>query len=328
MPNLGIVKEAQAEGITLAHVAEVDVELRSCGQLACDFDRPFALFPFGTDRDIAAVTLERCDQNGGDFIAGLEFRIIKGGLILSLEPVGSTLVGRFAVLVHEFRLAIDELDILGPPTALWIRLLTSARRFGGVKPRVIEISVIHLADHATLHVLHFPYIGQLSCFLAIFIAIGLAWFATVTDGRAGEFIAETEDTVIDIPHDRHFVFMELVVIVPLVCWILHFFPFAISLLDVRAEFYRVGRVFIDNKHIEHVCRIDDLQGAGGVAHIAIIALEEIYPFDRLEIQNWGALPGGVIRNAIQFWRCRDLYRGDRNRLLGFGLFLFFLRKHA
>jgi hypothetical protein len=133
--------------------------------------------------------------------------------------------------VHEFRLAVDQLDVGIAATGLRVALAAGFRRLLLIVTRVIEVLVVDLPDISGADRLHVPYVAKLALARCIFVAKRLSGFARVARRHAAH-LAEILDRVADIPDHRELVFIVDVVVATLVVGIAELLPAAVGLLLV------------------------------------------------------------------------------------------------
>src|SRR5262245_44696032 len=190
--HLGIVERGEAELVRAVQIVELDVVLAAGHKLARQYDAPLAVVPGDVGRDVAAVPGRWCDQDRSHFVARLEFAVIEGGLVLLLQVISATLVRRHAALVHELRLAVDQIDV-GITTARFrIALASRLGSFVFVVAGMVEILIVGLSDKAGADRLHVPNVAELALVREVLVAKRFTGLAGVAGGHAAH-LAEVLD---------------------------------------------------------------------------------------------------------------------------------------
>src|SRR5262245_31775345 len=247
--HLGIVKGGEAELVGAVQIVELDVILAAGHKLARQYDAPLAVAPRDVGRDVAAVAGKWCDQDRSHFVAGLEFAVIEGGRVGVLQVIGAALVRRRAALVHELRLAVNQLDVIVAAAGLRVALASGLGSLVLVVAGVIEILIIGLAVRTGADRFHVPDVAELALARRVLIAKRFTRLAGMAGGHATH-LAEVLDRVPDVPNERNLIFIIDVVVSALVLRIAQFLPAPVGLLLIRKAAYRLGWIVVLHEHVD------------------------------------------------------------------------------
>ncbi len=311
MPHLRIVESREAERITLVEVVPLHVELAAGDELAAEHRGVHAVLPAHDDLDIGTVSLQRVDDVGRHFVAGLEAAVVEGHFVALLDVVGAARGGRQAVLVHELGLAVFEREA-GIFRAARVALAAGIGAGFRVVAGVVGVLVVDMAPGRRAAALHVPHVQHLAFAARVLVAIGLA-FAHVAGHRAA-LLLEIAHRVADGPQHGPLVLVVDVVVTALVGGVLQLFPGAVGLLLVGAAADGIRGVGVLDQHVHRVGGVDGLDLPLGLA----LAAGEVHAVGQGHGHRLRLGPHRVGGAGVHVRCCGDL-EGDqrigRHRLL-------------